>query len=152
MLVTGCDPLRIFLYKDGLVRFATSEYEKPTNKNKGELYKHLTNFSINKNNPLFKPSNDVEKEDQLSHKRSLENFFEELRQKGCDVIDQCWLEIKNIIIKTLCAVQPILKHSYIALANDDPFNQGCFELLGFDIILDRFLKPYLLEVNNAPSF
>lgn len=28
----------------------------------------------------------------------------------------------------------------------------CFEILGFDILIDELLNPYLLEVNHAPSF
>jgi len=28
----------------------------------------------------------------------------------------------------------------------------CFEILGFDVYVDEYLKPWVLEVNHAPSF
>ena len=28
----------------------------------------------------------------------------------------------------------------------------CFEVLGFDILIDEKLKPWLIEINHAPSF
>lgn len=33
VLVTSCDPLRIFVYEDGLGRFATLKYMEPSNHN-----------------------------------------------------------------------------------------------------------------------
>ena len=33
VLVTSCDPLKIYVYKDGLARFATVHYREPTNNN-----------------------------------------------------------------------------------------------------------------------
>jgi tubulin polyglutamylase TTLL6/13 len=28
----------------------------------------------------------------------------------------------------------------------------CFQILGFDIMIDKYFKPWLLEVNQSPSF
>jgi tubulin polyglutamylase TTLL6/13 len=45
--------MRIFIYEDGLARFATSAYEEPTNKNLNNMFMHLTNYAINKNAANF---------------------------------------------------------------------------------------------------
>ena len=45
--VTSYDPLRIYLYKEGLTRFATVPYDHSL-RDLRELHMHLTNYSINK--------------------------------------------------------------------------------------------------------
>jgi tubulin polyglutamylase TTLL6/13 len=60
--------------------------------------------------------------------------------------------IDDIIIKTLITAQPELSHVYRSCQPEDFENSLCFQVLGFDIMIDDALKPWLIEVNHAPSF
>lgn len=42
VLVTSCDPLRIFVYEDGLGRFATLKYMEPSNHNVVSAEKNIS--------------------------------------------------------------------------------------------------------------
>lgn len=50
--VTSFEPLRIYVYKEGLARFATEQYSNNLTKGNNK-YAHLTNYSINKKNENF---------------------------------------------------------------------------------------------------
>jgi hypothetical protein len=48
VVVTSIDPLRVYIYNEGLVRFASEPYTAD-----GSQFSHLTNYSINKNHENF---------------------------------------------------------------------------------------------------
>lgn len=47
-MIYGVDPLRVFVFKEGLARFATETYIGPQKNNLDNLFMHLTNYAINK--------------------------------------------------------------------------------------------------------
>lgn len=51
VLITSYEPLRIYIFQEGLARFASETYTSKINKN--NKYMHLTNYSINKKNDKF---------------------------------------------------------------------------------------------------
>lgn len=63
VLVTSFNPLKVYVYNDGLVRFATEPYSVDP-KSINHKYVHLTNFSINKKNTAkFVKNNDRDDSD-----------------------------------------------------------------------------------------
>lgn len=53
---------------------------------------------------------------------------------------QVWEQIKDVTIKAMVAAQ-----------NDIQYNPSCFEVYGFDMIIDSDFKVWLLEINSSPS-
>ena len=50
--ITCINPLRIYIFEEGLARFATCKYSTNTGGQKSK-YMHLTNYSINKKNAAY---------------------------------------------------------------------------------------------------
>ena len=74
VLVNGFNPLRVYLYKDGLARFATEKYQKPKEDNLKNLCMHLTNYAINKDSENFVANTDKNNDD-VGSKRSLQSIL-----------------------------------------------------------------------------
>lgn len=90
-------------------------------------------------------------EEESGHKRSLNAILKILYCEGADP-DRIMDEIKDIIVKTLIIGQPYMSHIYRSCQPDDIDNSMCFQILGFDIMIDKNFKPWLIEVNQSPSF
>lgn len=60
---------------------------------------------------------------------------------GEERIDKLFKQIQEIIINSLLCVQNVIIS-----------DKHCFELYGYDIMIDNELKPWLIEANAAPSF
>jgi tubulin polyglutamylase TTLL6/13 len=150
VLITSVAPLRIYLYKEGLARFATEEYTTPNAKNMANMCQHLTNYAVNKFSKKFQFDSNPDRA-ETGHKRSMSSVWRVLESQGVDT-SIIWQRIQKAIIKTICSIQPILKHIYVSSQPDDFTTGMCFEILGFDVLIKKNLKPIVLEVNHAPSF
>jgi len=167
VLITSWRPLCIYLYDDGLARFATSPYtlrldghpsadatcdadamcdvDAPAGAAAAAAYSsgmgrtHLTNYSLNESGQRMMLA---ELKRRLSAKVG--------EQAALDV----WRAVDDVVVKMALSVEEPLNTALAGasrrFACGHP-DEHCFELLGIDVLLDAECKPWLLEANLDPS-
>ncbi|XP_045194164.2 probable tubulin polyglutamylase TTLL9 isoform X3 [Mercenaria mercenaria] len=130
VLVVSYNPLKVWLYRSGFARFSNSRFSLDSIE---DAYVHLTNVAVQKTAPDYDPDKGC--------KWATQQLRQYLTAKhSADAARKVFQGIDNIIIKSLQSVQKII-------IND----KHCFEMYGYDVLLDSKLKPWLIEINASPS-
>ncbi|RNA32432.1 putative tubulin polyglutamylase TTLL9 [Brachionus plicatilis] len=130
VLVTTFNPLKAYLYREGFARLSGTRFSLNSI---GDTYVHITNNAIQKQAPNYDPDKGA--------KWSMQNLRQYLIAKhGLGEVETMFRLMDEIFIKSLQSVQK-------TIIND----KHCFELYGYDILLDSDLKPWLIEINASPA-
>ncbi|XP_025835866.1 probable tubulin polyglutamylase TTLL2 [Agrilus planipennis] len=126
-------PLVVYMYREGLARFGTDKFNLTDLRNP---FRHLTNSSINKLGPGYSEMKERVGSGCKWTLRQLRRYFQQIGVRDWLL----WQKIEVIVVLT------VLSH----LAQIPP-TLNCFEFLGFDILIDENIRPWLLEVNLSPA-
>lgn len=155
-VVTGFDPLRIFLFDEGLVRFAAEKYPGP-DRGLENTYMHLTNYSVSKTAELNRASRgkDEATDDPVDIKWCISDFKAFLATNhGAEKAQVMWskilAEVHDVIIKMFLSIEAEVV-TRLRSECSDPTGRNCFELYGLDLMVDDTLNVKLIEVNIMPS-
>lgn len=100
---------------------------------------HLTNVAIQKTADGYGDFGaDNEQDGSKWDLRSLKLYLGS--RHGMSAANECFWQIQMVMIRTLQSVQRVM-------IND----KHCFELYGYDVMIDDKLKPWLIEVNSSPA-
>ncbi len=137
LLITSLDPLVCYLHDDGVLKQASRRFTTDPDR-LSDLRIHLTNPAVHRVNT------DVA---WGSLNSDLNGYREVLHAAGIDP-EPIFAETRDALVQSVIACRDqALRESRGAT----PHLDGCFELLGPDILVDQDLRPWVLELNVFPS-
>lgn len=133
-LVIAAEKPEIYVYHDGIARFCSVPASE------GTEFSQLTNTAVNIKNPSVTAD---------SITKIVSDVFQDLRSQGAN-IDNLWKDIEDAIALTVLSAGSFIRHGSQMQCPMIGYPR-CFQLLGFDVLLDQSLQPWILEVNYRPS-
>lgn len=161
LLVSNLKPIRLHLFKEGLARFCTHSYTEPTSDNLELDNMHLTNYSVNKHSDQFTQSLETIHSaasglaNNTSSKRSIATALLQIKKKNPSFDpDKFWKGVVNVVEKTFVTMWPTLYGAYCSHFADPKEGEKsqCYQIVGFDLMLDSNFKLWLIEINQNPSY
>ncbi len=132
-LITSLMPLMAWLHPDGPVKIASRPFGT-SDTELADLARHLTNPAVQRE------AGEVLSVDMAEYRRRL-------AAAGHDP-DALWERVRSAVATVLEAhAEPMLRAS----TRVTPDLDGCFELVGFDVLVDAGLRPWVLECNVSPA-
>lgn len=92
-------------------------------------------------------ANQRAQDDGSGSKWSLNALLRVLAGRGVDT-GRLMARLSDVVVKTLIAAESQVVTDTVAAVKDP---RCCFELFGFDLMVDKQLRPWLVEVNISPS-
>ena len=125
--------LKVYMFKEGHIKTSSKVYDL----NSKNTFIHITNYTLQKQSAEFSKF-------EVGNEASIHdlNYFIQSENPNHDYNTIVLPKIKNIIEITMKSVRNKLNKQN---------SKFCFEIYGYDFILDKNLTPWLLEINDNPG-
>jgi len=145
-LITSINPLRAYVYGEGLIRFAPGVYDTAP-EHAADVSRHITNTALHTGHPDLVISQDPTQEDQ-GLIWSLSALLRRITAGGLDG-DQTMREIRDLVAWFVRQLQADGLFERQAAAG--PARSFGPKLFGLDVLIDADGHPWLIEMQRAPA-
>ena len=126
------------LYNNGYCRISLNDFNLEDFNTKEGKITHMTNNSVQKKHPDYKEK----KEETIIDMEELKNYL--ISEGKIESSEEFESRVNN-------KFKEIMRIIFLQVKDKLDRSFGCFELLGWDFLLDEDLNPYLIEININPA-